>query len=163
MPSNQTPNYALSQWERDDRILMDDFNADNAKIDTALKAETDARTAADAILTAAVSKLGNCQIEVTSYVGTGTSDSRIAFQSMPVFFILAGGPGCVIGFGGTVRPYYIGTRSEGANGGSVVSASGFTASWSGNRMTIVSDSVAERLNQKDKLYQIISFYMMDKT
>ena len=33
MPSNQTPNYALNQWERDDRILMEDFNADNAKID----------------------------------------------------------------------------------------------------------------------------------
>ena len=36
MPSNQTPNYALNQWERDDRILMEDFNEDNAKIDTAL-------------------------------------------------------------------------------------------------------------------------------
>ena len=38
MPSNQTPNYALNQWERDDRILMEDFNADNAKIDAAIKA-----------------------------------------------------------------------------------------------------------------------------
>ena len=36
MPTNHTPNYQLSQWERDDRILMEDFNADNAKIDGAL-------------------------------------------------------------------------------------------------------------------------------
>ncbi len=36
MPTNRTDNYALSQWERSDRILMEDFNADNAKIDAAL-------------------------------------------------------------------------------------------------------------------------------
>ena len=33
---NQTTNYQLSQWEATDRILMSDFNADNAKIDAAL-------------------------------------------------------------------------------------------------------------------------------
>lgn len=38
MPTNHTENYALSQWERSDRILMEDFNADNAKLDAALKA-----------------------------------------------------------------------------------------------------------------------------
>ena len=36
MPTNRTDNYALSQWERSDRIQMEDFNADNAKIDAAL-------------------------------------------------------------------------------------------------------------------------------
>ena len=36
MPSNFTKNYSLSQWERSDKVLMDDFNADNAKIDAAL-------------------------------------------------------------------------------------------------------------------------------
>ena len=35
MPSNFTKNYSLSQWERSDKVLMDDFNADNAKIDAA--------------------------------------------------------------------------------------------------------------------------------
>lgn len=33
---NHTEHYQLSQWEKSDRILMDDFNADNAKIDAAL-------------------------------------------------------------------------------------------------------------------------------
>ena len=32
----QTDQYGLNQWELSDRIRMEDFNADNAKIDTAL-------------------------------------------------------------------------------------------------------------------------------
>lgn len=34
----ETSNYQLNQWEKTDRILMEDFNADNAKVDAALKA-----------------------------------------------------------------------------------------------------------------------------
>lgn len=41
MPSSQTPNYNLNQWSKDDRVLMEDFNADNAKIDAALGALTE--------------------------------------------------------------------------------------------------------------------------
>lgn len=33
---NKTPNYGLNQWEPADRILMEDFNADNTKIEAAL-------------------------------------------------------------------------------------------------------------------------------
>ena len=36
MASNQTQNYGLSQWELTDDVRMEDFNADNAKIDAAL-------------------------------------------------------------------------------------------------------------------------------
>ena len=32
-----TSNYNLSQWAGEDRILREDFNADNAKIDAALE------------------------------------------------------------------------------------------------------------------------------
>ena len=72
-----TQNYQLSRWAKDDRIMMEDFNADNEKIDAALKAnadavgalqtgkadaaalseETGARTAADSTLTARVTAL----------------------------------------------------------------------------------------------------------
>lgn len=41
---NQTANYQLSQWEMEDRLLMQDFNGDNAKVDAALKAQADALT-----------------------------------------------------------------------------------------------------------------------
>lgn len=54
---NQTENYGMNQWELTDRIRMEDFNGDNAKIDAALKsqaealaAETAAREAADTAL-----------------------------------------------------------------------------------------------------------------
>ena len=36
-----TQNYQLSRWAKDDRIMMEDFNADNEKIDAALKAAND--------------------------------------------------------------------------------------------------------------------------
>ena len=39
---NQTANFQLCQWEATDRILMENFNKDNEKIDTALKENTDA-------------------------------------------------------------------------------------------------------------------------
>lgn len=42
MAKEQTGNYNLSQWAGADRILLADFNSDNAKIDTALKALADA-------------------------------------------------------------------------------------------------------------------------
>lgn len=38
----QTTNYQLNQWEKSDRILMDDFNRDNEKLDSALQAIRDA-------------------------------------------------------------------------------------------------------------------------
>ena len=62
---------------------MADFNADNAKIDAAIKAESDARTALAAQVAGKASqsalntladkaaKCGNCQIYVTSYTGNG--------------------------------------------------------------------------------------------
>ena len=39
---NQTANYGLNQWDEQDRILREDFNADNAKIEAALAALTKA-------------------------------------------------------------------------------------------------------------------------
>ena len=34
----KTTDYQLNQWAKSDRLMMDDFNADNAKIDAALGA-----------------------------------------------------------------------------------------------------------------------------
>jgi len=42
MASGKTGNYELNQWQESDRILMEEFNADNARIDAALKAIRDA-------------------------------------------------------------------------------------------------------------------------
>jgi len=79
MPSSYTPNYNLNQWEASDRVQRVDFNADNAKIDGAIKAqaealeaESSARAAGDAAL---AGKLGNCKVVLRTYVGDGTYGS----------------------------------------------------------------------------------------
>ena len=99
----QTENYGLNQWELADRIQMEDFNGDNAKIEAALaglagqvaakadnstvsnlttkvnaKAEQSALNATNTnlnTLTAQVAKCGNCRITYGTYTGTGTYGS----------------------------------------------------------------------------------------
>ena len=41
MATNYTTNYQLNQWEPIDQVLRTDFNADNAKLDAALKSLSD--------------------------------------------------------------------------------------------------------------------------
>ena len=55
MASNYTTNYQLNQWAKSDRLMMDDFNSDNQKIDAALKAVAD----------------GGTKIVTGTYTGTG--------------------------------------------------------------------------------------------
>ena len=54
----KTDYYQLSLWSKQDRILMDDFNADNEKLDAALKANADAVEAEAAARADAVEDLG---------------------------------------------------------------------------------------------------------
>lgn len=52
----KTQNCQLNQWDGDDRIMREDFNADNAKIDAALAAEEQARKRDRTELDAAVAQ-----------------------------------------------------------------------------------------------------------
>ena len=47
---NHTTNYNLNQWEDADRVARADFNADNTKIDSAIKAAASAAAAAQAAI-----------------------------------------------------------------------------------------------------------------
>ena len=58
----QTANYGLNLWEKADRIMMEDFNADNAKIDAALTAQAEQLVP----ITEQIGKLGNCQLYTTT-------------------------------------------------------------------------------------------------
>lgn len=58
MATNQTTNYQLNQWEPTDPVLRTDFNADNAKIETAL-----------ASLEARVSVLSRAVPDLAYYMG----------------------------------------------------------------------------------------------
>ena len=52
---NKTPNYQLNQWDKSDRIQMEDFNADNAKIEAALAQEAAARATTDSSMQSSLS------------------------------------------------------------------------------------------------------------
>ena len=93
-----TQNYQLSRWEKDDRIMMEDFNADNEKIDAALAAKADAEdvTALGETVAAVAAGLGsggsNCRIAWGSYTGRGTigaaNANRLDFGFQPVLVVI---------------------------------------------------------------------------
>ncbi len=90
MASKKTKHYQLNQWEPDDAVLRNDFNADNLKLDAALaeKAERSALTA----LSQTVAAKGNCSIETGSYIGTGQSGQAnpclLRFTGKPMIVFL---------------------------------------------------------------------------
>lgn len=91
---NKTANFQLNQWEKTDRIMMEDFNRDNAAIDTALKgnadavaAETAAREAAD---TALGKKAGLQLIQTVPFPEGGSSaDKPLTIQWSDWAIVLA--------------------------------------------------------------------------
>ena len=100
MSSNHTANYNLSQWVKSDKVLMEDFNADNAKIDAALagKASASALSSLQSTVsqhTAALAGKGNCILYLTTHVGTGQAGkdhpSSLTFPHRPLVVFLTTG------------------------------------------------------------------------
>lgn len=107
MSSKHTPNYNLSQWEKTDQVLMEDFNADNAKIDAALnglrsslngKASTSALSGLQSTvsgLSTTLGSKGNCILYTTTYRGTGKygeeNPSSLTFPHRPMVVFLVSG------------------------------------------------------------------------
>ena len=60
---NYTENYQLNQWEETDRVLMEDFNSDNQKIEAALGVK--------------------CEIVIGSYTGNGSATREIYLGFQP--------------------------------------------------------------------------------
>ena len=153
MPSNQTANYALNQWSRTDQVRMEDFNADNAKIDAALKAEADARTAA----VVGLAQSRNCQVYYTTYVGTGSAGSgapnRMTFPAKP-FFVRVAGSGTydfTAIYGQTI------TTAKAASGKDDI----MMLTWSGNTLiwyetSNYSADPGHQLNEKGETYYVFA-------
>jgi hypothetical protein len=80
MPSNQTANYALSQWVRSDQVRMEDFNADNAKLDAALKAAEQRSAGLDAKInaTAAAAEQRSAGLDAKINTTAATAEQRSA-------------------------------------------------------------------------------------
>lgn len=70
MASQETPNYQLTRWAGTDRILMEEFNSDNEKIDAALKSNADKAAAALAAATVLEGKLGLQHIQTLTSTET---------------------------------------------------------------------------------------------
>ena len=140
MPSNQTPNYQLSQWSRDDRVLMEDFNADNAKIDAALKAHD-----------AALAGKGDCQFWTTSYMGDGkvgaANPRSLSFPKWPRLVFIVGGSGFML-----MLPGQGSATSVNPNG-----ARSVTTSWSGSSVSWYGGSDGwVMMNSSGTTYQVVA-------
>ena len=162
MPSNQTQNYQLSQWVKSDQVKMEDFNADNAKIDgalaehTAVLAEHAAELAAHA---ATLTGKGNCQIDVFTYKGTGTcgdsGDTRITFAARPAFFIIFGGAAVMVASRASNTAIVIANETSYSGSTACVHHS---ISWrNGNQVVLSADNPTGQMNL-ELTYHVIAFY-----
>ena len=152
MASQETPNYRLSRWAGTDRIMMEDFNRDNAAIDTALKSNADKAAA----LQTALAGAGNCEIGMISYTGTGKSgDSNpttVTFPKMPAGFFLCGAKNYLVVRGGDDHAcmiYYTGSTTY---------VSQVPVSWKGNQFRYSSSKPSYQLNEEGVPYWGFAFY-----
>ena len=151
---NKTANFQLTQWEKTDRIMMEDFNRDNAAIDAALKSNADKAAA----LQTALAGAGNCSIEIKSYTGTGkngkSNPTRITFSKKPKAVLICG-------YG-----YFLPLTDKcGAHAQAIYSSDrlyiepDLVYSWSGSTLQFYSDrDFWAQGNVKDYVYQVIAFY-----
>ena len=156
---NQTANYGLSQWDPTDRILMENFNSDNSKIDAALAAH-DGDIAA---LEAAVAGKGNCQFSYGTYTGSGTygtgHPTKLTFPFEPKLVIIQNMAAAATDTSGSsqygryimflVRPltsYYFNSGSFSAS----ITWSGKTVSWAST------DGAAYQLNVSGNTYLYVA-------
>ena len=84
---NHTPNYNLSQWESEDKVLRTDFNENNAKIDAAIRAVEDKKAEVSALraLEARVEQVAHTvpQMVFGSYSGDGKPSQYIELGFQP--------------------------------------------------------------------------------
>ena len=152
MASQETPNYRLSRWAGTDRILVEEFNDNWDKIDTAIKGNADGVAA----LQTALAGAGNCEIGLISYTGTGKSGdsdpTTVTFPKMPAGFFLCGAKAYLVVRGGDDHAcmiYYTGSYTY---------VSQVPVSWEGNQFRYSSSTPTYQLNEKDVPYWGFAFY-----
>ena len=155
---NKTPNYQLNQWAKSDRVLMDDFNADNLKIDSALNA----LAATVSGHTATLGQKGNCKIAYSNYTGTGSfgaaSPRTLTLPFTPLLVIIQNEAGAM---GDSQDSDYFDYRQmilvrpvkqyRMTFGRSIV-----YVSWSGNSVSWYGDSDTAQMNATGRLYHYVA-------
>ena len=159
-----TQNYQLPQWVKSDRIMMDDFNDANSKIDTALhdlRTDVDTHETAN---TAALAAKGNCRVEILTYTGNGkygkSNPTKIQFSALPKLVIIAGYQGIAFLLGSA------GQSTLFTDGGGVAypSMSSLGLTWSGTQASYYSTSSARaQLNTSGDQYWVVAFYAEGET
>ena len=132
----KTTNYQLNQWAKSDRVLMDDFNADNAKIDAALKANADATP----------------KLAFGSYKGTGTYGSKnktaITFPFAPKWLMIYTKSGSNYALWNELLTSSMTTHINYDGRTATLSLNGYTLSW-------YADNAPSQLNTEDETYYYI--------
>ena len=170
----KTRNYQLNQWAAGDKVQRVDFNADNAKIDAAIKAvdaKADTRaaqTALDALAatvsghTSALAGKGNCQIAAGTYTGTGkyssASPTSLTFPFQPKLVAIQNRAGAtpetedssyfdymMMVLVWPVAQYRL------CNGRNPV-----TITWSGNKVSWYAESAPRQLNALGRIYHYVA-------
>ena len=145
----KTTNYQLNQWAKSDRIMMDDFNADNTKIDAALKANADTAAAASA----AVALCGNCKIETSTYTGNDQfgkeHPTSLTFPKCPAMFFVLDPVKAIILF------CIHGAPKARILGSSVTP----TCNWTGNTISWYAATDSEsQFNVAQRVYTVFAFF-----
>ena len=146
---NKTANFQLTQWEKTDRIMMEDFNRDNAAIDAALKSNADGVAA----LQTALASCGNCRITISSYTGTGTlgeaHPTSLTFAEPPLLVFVLGPESGFMARGRAMNAFQSSSNATP------------TTTWSADQKTVswyTPYDAKYQLNTKDAVYQVLCFY-----
>ena len=144
-----TSNYGLKRWDPEDRILVEEFNDNWDKIDTALKSNADAVAA----LQTALASCGNCRITISSYTGTGTlgeaHPTSLTFAEPPLLVFILGPESGFMARGRAMNAFQSSSNATP------------TTTWSADQKTVswyTPYDAKYQLNTKDAVYQVLCFY-----
>lgn len=143
----QTEMYHLSQWEPGDRILREDFNSDNGKIEAAMRG------------------FGNCGIVYGSYTGTGESSHTLTFSGRPLLVLIQTAkdkPGRCVLLHGCEQCF---STTEVTGPADAAPTTTFLVTWSGNSVTmqmVYANSQNALMNQQYRIYQYVAFLAADE-
>jgi hypothetical protein len=111
MSTNYTEHYNLCQWEPADKVLREDFNADNAKLDAALAAQQTAIEKAQADVDAAY-RPAFPPVVTGCYSGSGAASATIRLGFRPRAVLVLPNDFLLSGFGSKIF-YRAGAAMEG--------------------------------------------------
>ena len=159
---NQTANFQLSQWGKSDRILMEDFNSDNAKLEaalttqrTALASKADSSALQGEINTRktalAAEEAARKKADTDAYSGTGTTIT----ESNPKTFTFPHQPKMMMFFGSGNKRFW---AIRGMDYVFVGNYESYNLRWEGKTVSLYSTNT--NLDMKDSTYYVLALLDM---